>query len=283
MNEAILQEAGLTNAEAKIYLLLVKNSPSSPPALAEMAEESRTNTYKLLDSLEEKGLVSRDDTQKKLRYWANNPSALLDTLKKRREEVESAEKRFQNSLPAMVDEYFLYSEQPSIRYFHGKDGVQKVYEDQLATGKPLTFIHSPALIQAIGIEQSHLLRNKFPEKNIPRHMFYADIAPIVRSDEPRMPVEESDRLMQATRTWLQEGDLQEPVEWSVYDNKLSIVSLGSELIGMIIESPQIATSFREILTLLDRKIRAEPTYHTLPLNHLYTKMPESAKNKRNAT
>lgn len=64
MNEEILQQAGLTNAEAKIYILLVRNSPCPPPKLADIADESRTNTYKLLDSLEEKGLVSRDETQK---------------------------------------------------------------------------------------------------------------------------------------------------------------------------------------------------------------------------
>lgn len=280
MNEKILQEAGLTKSEASAYTLLVKNSPCAPPKLAELISESRTNTYKLLDSLEEKGLVSRDETQKKLRYWANNPSALLDTLKKQRKEVESAEKRFQDSLPNMIDEYFLHSELPSIRYFHGKEGVQKVYEDQLTTGKPVTFIHSLALIKALGTEQSHLLRNEFPKRNIARHMFYADIAPIVSSDKPKMPIAESDRLMQTTRTWLQEGDLNEPVEWSVYGNKLSIVSLGSELIGMIIESPQIAASFRELLALLDRKVSAEAGYDKLPVNHLYTMIPESAKKQQ---
>lgn len=280
MNEEILQQAGLTNAEAKIYILLVRNSPCPPPKLADIADESRTNTYKLLDSLEEKGLVSRDETQKKLRYWANNPSTLLDTLKKQRQEVESAEKHFQDSLPSMIDEYFLYSEQPSIRYFHGKEGVRKVYEDQLATGEPLTFIHSLALIKALGTEQSHLLRNEFPKRNIPRHMFYADIAPIVSNNMPKMPIAESDELMQTTRTWLQEGDLNEPVEWSVYGNKLSIVSLGSELIGMIIESPQIATAFREILALLDRKVRAQPGYEKLPVHHLHTMVPEVAKKQQ---
>ena len=80
--------------------------------------------------------------------------------------------------------------------------------------------------------------------------------------------------MLTERTWLQEGDLQEPVEWTVYGNKLSIVSLGSEFIGMIIESPQITASFREILGLLDKKIRSEPGYDALPKKMLYTKKPE---------
>lgn len=277
MNEDVLRQAGLTKAEATIYIILVKNSPASPPRLADLANESRTNTYKLLDSLETKGLVSRDGTQKKLRYWANNPSNLLDLLKKQRTEVEAVEKRYQDSLPAMIDEYFTYSEQPSIRYFHGIDGIKQIYQDHLATGQPVTYIHSESLIRSFGVDNLHLIRNQYPKKGIHRHLFYPDITPILDPHESKTPVDESDRIMLATRTWLDENDLVEPVEWSVYGNKLSIISLGTESIGMIIESPQIAASFKEILDLLDRKIKSEPGYKKLPKKMHYTKTPESLK------
>lgn len=279
MNEEILQQAGLTKAETAIYTILVKNSPATPPKLADIAGESRTNTYKLLDSLEEKGLVSRDDSQKKLRYWANNPSNLLENLKTQRAKVEAAEKRFQDSLPAMIDEYFKYSEQPSIRYFHGIDGVMNVYKDQIKTGRDLVQIYAPSLIDIIGREKSHLLRNEFPKHNITQHVFFADAAPYAKPGEPSIPVAESDKIMQITRTWLHEDDLREPVEWTIYGNKLSIVSFGVELVGMIIESPQITASFRELLGLLDKKIRAEPGYDRLPLKRTHTMIPESVKKR----
>lgn len=277
MNEEILQQAGLTNAEAANYILLVKNSPCSPPKLAELTGESRTNTYKLLDALEEKGLASRDTTQKKLRYWANNPSNLLENLKKQRAEVEATEKRYQDSLPLMINEYFKYSEQPSIRYFHGKDGVREVYKDQLDTAEPVITIHSREVVQSFGVEQMHTIRNQFPAKGIDRHVFYPDVEPIIPTGEETIPITKSDELMRTTRTWLQEGDLNAPVEWALYGNKLSIISLGSEFVGMIIESPQITASFREILTLLDKKIRTEPSYKTMPQKHVVTLMPESLR------
>lgn len=277
MNEEILQQAGLTKSEAIIYTYLVKNSPCSPPKLADLASESRTNTYKLLDTLESKGLVSRDDTQKKLRYWANNPSNLLDSLKKQRTEVEATEKRYQDSLPSMIDEYFKYSEQPSIRYFHGKDGVKEVYEDQLKTAKPVTIIHSKEVVQSFGAQEMHAIRNQFPVNNIDRHVFYPDVEPTIAFGEKTIPITKSDELMKTTRTWLHEHDLNEPVEWAVYGDKLSIISLGSEFIGMIIESPQITASFREILNLLDRKIKAEPGYELLPQKQVVTLLPDSSK------
>ena len=279
MDESILQEAGLTKAEAKIYAILVTNSPCPPPKLADLAHESRTNTYKLLDSLQEKGLVSRDDSQKKLRYWANNPSTLLDNLKQKRTNMEAAEKRFQDSLPALIDEYFKHSEQPSIRYFHGVEGVRQVYQDQLDDAKPITFTMSFGIRNFYGEQGMHMIRNEFPKRGIQRHAFYPDVAHKFEPGEPTVPIDESDRLMLLRRTWVDADDLKSPVEWSVYGDKVSIISLGTEVIGMIIESPQIASSLREIFDLLDRKIRKAPGYNKLPKNLLRTKMPESIKKK----
>lgn len=279
MNEEILQEAGLTKAEAAIYIILVKNSPLAPPKLADMANESRTNTYKLLESLEEKSLVSRDDSQKKLRYWANNPSNLLETLKKRRAAVETAEKRFEDSLPTLMDEYFKHSEQPSIRYFNGVDGVRQIYQDQLDDARSITFTMSFGIRDFYGDQGMHEIRNEFPKRGIQRHVFYPDVAHTFEPGEPTTPIDESDRLMLLKRTWVDNEDLKAPVEWSVYGNKVSIISLGSEVVGMIIESPQIAASLLEIFNLLDRKIRVAPGYNKLPQNLLYTKVPEIAKKK----
>ncbi len=277
MNEEILQQAGLTKAEAAIYTLLIKNSPCSPPKLADLAGESRTNTYKLLDSLEEKGLVTRDDTQKKLRYWANNPSSLLESLNDRRQQIELAEKRFQDALPSMMAEYFKHSDQPLVQYFHGAEGIQKIIEDQLADGNELYMFHATGVIDVLGVDKSHLLRNQFPARGIKRHMFYADRHISYPQDDTTVPIDVSDAAMLTERTWIDNGDLTEPVEWVLYGNKLAVTSLGNELFGMIIESPQIAASFRQIYDLLDRKVRAEPDYTKRPLNYLYTKTPESLK------
>ncbi len=274
MNEQILQEAGLTKVEAQTYMLLVKNSPCAPPKLAELAQESRTNTYKLLDSLEEKGLVTRDETQPKLRYWANNPSVLLDNLKQKRIEVEAGEKRLQSSLPGMVDEYFKYSEQPSVRYFYGIEGVEEVFKDQIKDGKPITFTMPVAIRNFFGIKEMHRIRNEFPKHKIPRHVFYPDVPQDLGADEATIPVAKSDEIMMLERTWIDEHDLHAPVEWAVYGDKVSIISLDNELVGMIIESKQIAASLSELFGLLDRYIRNDPNYTLMPKRTTVTKKPD---------
>lgn len=274
MNEDILQQAGLTKAEAAIYTILIKNSPATPPKLADLAGESRTNTYKLLDSLEAKGLVARDDTQKKLRYWANNPSNLLENLKKQRADMEAAEKRYQDSLPAMMAEYFKHSAQPSIRYFHGVDGVKQVYQDQLDDAQPITFTMSYGIRKFFGEAGMHIIRNEYPKRGIERKVFSADVAHDLDPTWQTIAVDESDKLMLLDRVWIDNDDLKGPVEWGVYGDKVSIISLGTEIVGMIIESPQIADSMREIFALLERKIKQDPDYKNYPKHLTRTRMPE---------
>jgi len=92
---------------------------------------------------------------------------------------------------------------------------------------------------------------------------------------PRMPIAESDRLMQLTRTWIRQEDYDEPVEWAVYGNKLSIMSFGEDVSGIIIQNAQIAQAFRRLFHLLDVGIRRRPDYKDLPKHTVDTRMPVS--------
>lgn len=259
MDESILYDAGLTNSQAMAYIALVKNNPCTPPRLATLINESRTNTYKILEQLEEIGLVGRDDSQKKLRFWANNPTALADRAKKRRLEMEAKEQRLQASLPKLLNSFFTYSQQPGVRFYQGKKGIKEIYEDQLRTGEPITMIRSRADMDFFGgFKEIAQIRTIFNESPIARHMFTPD-APEVRIDW-----KSNDARRGNTRTWLKTKDYTASVEWAVYGNKLAMISFGEEAMGTIIESPQIAEAFRQLMQLLDEGLKRRPDYDTLP-------------------
>lgn len=259
MDQRILQEAGLTETQARAYSELVIHSPCSPPKLSALIGESRTNTYKLLEQLEEIGLASRDETQKKLRYWANNPSLLVDMIDKRRLEAEAAEKRFRDSLPSLMDAYFKHSERPRVQYFQGVDGIQSIYDDQIKTGETITLVRTAADIDFFGsYEAMAHIRSIFNRSPISRHMFTPD------SKETLRNWKENDQKNSNTRVWLKKDDYTAPVEWAAYGNKLAITSFGSEAIGIIIESAQIAEAFRQIMTVLADGAKRRPGYKDLP-------------------
>jgi sugar-specific transcriptional regulator TrmB len=71
-----LSAAGLTETEAKFYTALLEKKTWLPAELAKFVNETRTNSYKILDKLVEQGLAERFDQNKKLHYRAVNPAQL---------------------------------------------------------------------------------------------------------------------------------------------------------------------------------------------------------------
>ena len=57
--ENTLTEAGLSKLQAQVYLYLLDNGPVSPNILTTKLNITRTNTYKVLDSLAKLELVKR--------------------------------------------------------------------------------------------------------------------------------------------------------------------------------------------------------------------------------
>lgn len=263
MNEAFLQELGLTKAQAVAYIMLVKNNPSTPPALASLIGESRTNIYKILESLDDIGLVRKDDTQKKRRYWANNPSVLTEVTKKKLLEAESNAKLLDASLPTMLSEFLEYSEQPSVRYYQGGDGLKQIYLDQIAEKQEIYIIRPHYNLDAFDFDYMTDIRRMARDAGIKRYA--------ITPDRPLAPKNflESDPYMLLERTWMQSDDYTAPVEWNAYGDKVAIMSFGSEAIGLIIESPQIATSLRQLFKLLSEGLKRRPNYESLPLQATY--------------
>ena len=280
MNSKFLQELGLTKSQATTYATLIKNSPCSPPALAALVDESRTNTYKILESLEQMGLVAKDDSSKKIRYSANSPTFLRHIAEQKKRQAEATANKLEAALPELMDQYFAYSLQPKVSYFQGKEGILKIYEDQLHTAKEVLSVRS--LHDVIGIDHAtmHALRNKIADAKIKRRSITQDHTQTKHLlPHERIDIATSDKLMHLTRTWIHEKDYTAPVEWSTYGDKVSIVSFDKESVGMIIESPQIADSFRQLFALLDEGIRRRPTYKALPKNVTHTAIPDSVKRR----
>jgi sugar-specific transcriptional regulator TrmB len=253
-----LVRLGLTESLAAAYLTLLQNGQLRPPELAELNNETRTNAYSLLDKLVELKLARKVTTDKKTIYEAENPVAFEKFIERQREEMIERERVAKDTLPELMNIYQLNSEKPGIRFYQGKDGITEIYKEQVREGRPITYIRSRAEIDFLGFRFTHNIRILAPQAGIRRHAF--------TPDSPEVPInlEENDKKYLLKRTWYKPEDYTAPVEWSVFGNKVAAVSFGKEAIGMIIDSPQIAESLRQIFTLLDEGLKRRDDYDTLP-------------------
>ncbi len=253
-----LSAAGLNETEAKCYVALLEQKDWQPAQLAKYVNETRTNCYKILDKLVSYNLAERFDKDKKLHYRAKNPTQLLQLARDKRAIYEKQEKELALKSQELINTYFKSNEQAGVSYFQGKDELKDIYLDQIKSKKPIYIIRSDYNMDIYDFDYMTEIRHMARRAGISRYA--------ITTDRPKAPknYKESDPYMLLKRTWLPAGDYTAPVEWNAYGDKLAIMSFGEEAIGMIIESPQIAESFRQLYKVLDSGIRRHPKYSELP-------------------
>jgi sugar-specific transcriptional regulator TrmB len=144
MDVQLLEDIGLTKAQALAYQALIEHGSSTAPAIAKTTNESRSNAYKLLDKLCELGLATKDESGTKVHYFPTSPAALEQFIHKQTAEVQLRERKLNAALPSMLDYYFKHSEQAAIRFFQGRDGIKNIFSDMLATGQDIYLLRTLA-------------------------------------------------------------------------------------------------------------------------------------------
>lgn len=253
-----LSAAGLSQTEAKTYQKLLEAAEWQPSKLAISVGETRTNIYKLLDNLVKLGLAKKYDKSNKLHYSATNPSHLLELARKAREDRLQSEKSLELQTEELMREYIKTHEQPGVRFFQGKDQIVEIFDEFERSTDEIVFIHTTAGINFYSYEFMHKMRMKAVHNKVPRRGLTPD------TKLATVDYVEKDKLVHLTRTWLRAQDYTAPVEWGAFEDKLYVISYGVEALGMIVESPQMAQSFKQIFALLERGQQLLPDYEKLP-------------------
>jgi sugar-specific transcriptional regulator TrmB len=101
-----LRELGCTDQEIELYAISLATGPSSINAIAEQMQIARPNIYKLIRSLEEKGLARFSDKKKYARdFIVSSPSVVLGRIRAKRKDVDDNLKSLSISLPDLLALY----------------------------------------------------------------------------------------------------------------------------------------------------------------------------------
>jgi sugar-specific transcriptional regulator TrmB len=247
MDIQLLEDIGLTMAQALTYKALVEKGASSAPVIAEHIKESRSNTYKVLDRLCELGLATKDTTGTKVRYSPTNPAALEQLINDQAAQVQLRERKLTAALPGLLDYFFAHSEQPGIRFYQGKEKIKQMYSEMLATGQTLYLLRTPTDVGFYDEGFFAELRNKRRLLGIKTIGMTPDV-PSANHD-PKI-----DARNGFIRTWVPAEAYTANVEWNIAGNKVGLISYGEEAMGVLIESAQIAESFRQMFRLASAQV-----------------------------
>lgn len=137
-----LRQAGLTEAQATVYGLLLAQGSQRAGSIAKKTALKRGLTYKALDELVELGIAKKQEDEGKVALFVpEHPAKLRGLIETRTKRLKDAELLLDGLLPSLVSEYNLVSGTPGVLVYEGKEGIEKVLNDSL-TSKTVIYTYA---------------------------------------------------------------------------------------------------------------------------------------------
>jgi predicted DNA-binding transcriptional regulator len=127
----LLHRIGLNDRECDVYLALLPMKIARASAVARAAKQSRSHTYLILRSLEEKGLVAEVERGNVLHFVAEPPDRLLGYVKDREQELREIAPIVAGVLPFLASLTKPLPGEPRVTVLRGTEGIKRVYRDVL--------------------------------------------------------------------------------------------------------------------------------------------------------
>ena len=228
-----LQQLGLEEKQAKIYLAALELGPNTVLNIAEKADIKRSTAYIILKELIKKGLINITPKQKTTLYTAENPRKLLTQLK----EKQRIFKKISPFLQAINNQKPI---KPNVRFYQGREAMLRAY-DEIYKAKKLFFFGS---IHEIMSEFPEILEktNKIVST---KHILVKDL--LCSYPEDLKYAKKMTRLKNYKVRILPKKFKPFSIDCAIFENRIAIFSyFKKEFIGVIIDNKGIAESFRTL-------------------------------------
>ena len=233
-----LEQLGLTRIEAKVYLALLKLGSTTTGPLVKKTELHRATVYDALKRLMEKGLVTFIIKEKTKYFQAVNPEHFLDLIKEKKRELEEKEKLAKDIIKKLkqIREQAKIKESASI--FQGKRGIKTVFEDILKYKEYYAFASRGKFREILGSYFDQFQRKKRQKR----------IKAKILIDESLKNSEYVKSIYGEIRFLPKEYNY--PTATIVYDNKVAFFVFAEYPTAFLIESKEVADSFKSYFELL---------------------------------
>lgn len=248
-----LKTLGLGDYEARVYLVLLADSPSNATFIARKCNLSRSSVYTTLASLTERGLVSTTYRNNVKQFVAEDPSVLETLLSKERDEIENKTKVLGSLSEVLMKTMAPLSHVPGTVFFEGQDGLKRVYLSMLRDAENGStmyvlrdeFVWTPEWKFVFEQEWHNRVRRLKKEKNIKTKLIINDSA-IERSKKAYY----SSRKATEVR-YLPKNKKLKDFSLYILDDMVSILSVeNNNFVGIKITNKSLAENFKLMLSLL---------------------------------
>lgn len=245
--EKELQQLGLSDKEAKTYVTFLEAGPSSVQDIAKKSGLKRPTVYFAIDQLVKRGLMSLVEKGKKRFFTAESPERLVSLIAVQKRKAQVLEEDLHKVLPGLNNLFSLTGEQPKIRFLEGKEGLKAVQEDFLKTkDKNIENIYPrDDFIKVFSESERKEYIANLRKKRIKVRTIYTSR----QKNAVLIPNPSAERKFVPYEKFPFSADI------TIYGNKVAIGAYRGKLVGIIIESKEIAETLRLVFNLAWNSIK----------------------------
>jgi len=232
---ATLQNLGLNEKEAKVYLACLELGSATVQEVSDKAGVKRTSVYNFLEDMKARGFITEVKQGKKMFLIAEDPHALL-------KKADEQKKQLEEILPEFLSIYNLPGEKPKVRFYQGIDGLKRIYEDTLKEGGEIYLISDyEKMFSAIEPDWMWQYAKLRAEEGIKAFSISKD-GPMARE----VKIRDSEQLRETRFV----KDVNFETEINIYGDKVALLSFRSPYAGVIIEDRAIAQTLRSMWKII---------------------------------
>lgn len=239
MYEDELQQIGLTEKEAKVYMAAIELGKASAQEISTKAHIKRPTTYFTIDQLMQKGLMSSVYEGKKQFFMAENPERLEDVFKARQDELKRQGEKLGKLVPDLKRLRPKNKDVPVVKYYIGKEGARSMVKDLLKFSGDEAWIaypHDTVKAMFSSEELREMRFNRIQKEARAKALYTSSGNPIL--DNPS-----------TEHVKLNGDNLKLPADIAVYGNYTRLTSFSDDVFGVVIEDKDIAESMKTLFKL----------------------------------
>lgn len=233
MLEKDLENLGLSEKEARVYISSLQLGKSSVQNIAKKAGVNRATTYVIIESLIKKGLISSSTEGKKQFFFAESPEKLNILFRDQELEIKRKQEHLEKILPDLKTLNMSTNGKPVVRFFEGKAGMRAIAEELFDIKKDasVSMIYSyDKLLKTFSQSEIESMRKRRQAKQIK--------ARILTNDEHNQLTTDAKIIRLSSKKYNIESDI------AIFGDKTRIVTQNENPVGLIIENKEISKTLK---------------------------------------
>ncbi|KKW38173.1 MAG: Transcriptional regulator, TrmB [Candidatus Peribacteria bacterium GW2011_GWB1_54_5] len=236
-----LLKLGLSDEEAKVYLACLEINGGPVSTIARKAGVHRVSCYHTLENLLEKRLLSQYN-KNGVKCFAPEPPEQLEQLAKERVNIA------RGLLPQLKTLASSQRFKPKIRFYEGRDGVERVFSESLSAEEEILGYTNLKTVTEFFPSFFRSYTHERLQKGIKTRYLSPNTVETVHVIDPFLPASYDPNLIEILLVNKEQFPFENEV--LIFGNTVGIVSLKTgELLGLLVESSTFARTMKAVFDL----------------------------------